>query len=305
MTRRMDLKVDYAFKLLFGTQENEPILRAMLNALLKLPKDDRIASLTILNSELLREYETDKQSVLDIYARTEKDEYINIEIQLADKYDMKKRTLYYWSRIYSSQLKKGSISYGEMKKTITINILDFDLLQETDRYHSTFRLYEDEEKFLLTDVLEVHFVEMPKLLRLWEQQAVNLEENEKERWLLILEADDREDIRRELEAIAMKDPVMKKAIDQWEDLSRDEKTWIEYETRKKAIHDELSAAREAELRQQRAREEGLAEGRTEGERQKATEVAKNLLAMDMTVEVVAKATGLSLEEIEKLKKQLH
>nr|WP_285844166.1 Rpn family recombination-promoting nuclease/putative transposase [Brevibacillus borstelensis] len=301
----MDLKVDYAFKLLFGTQENEPILRAMLNALLKLPKDDRIASLTILNSELLREYETDKQSVLDIYARTEKDEYINIEIQLADKYDMKKRTLYYWSRIYSSQLKKGSISYGEMKKTITINILDFDLLQETDRYHSTFRLYEDEEKFLLTDVLEVHFVEMPKLLRLWEQQAVNLEENEKERWLLILEADDREDIRRELEAIAMKDPVMKKAIDQWEDLSRDEKTWIEYETRKKAIHDELSAAREAELRQQRAREEGLAEGRTEGERQKATEVAKNLLAMDMTVEVVAKATGLSLEEIEKLKKQLH
>ncbi|MCC0567357.1 Rpn family recombination-promoting nuclease/putative transposase [Brevibacillus borstelensis] len=305
MTRRMDLKVDYAFKLLFGTQENEPILRAMLNALLKLPKDDRIASLTILNSELLREHETDKQSVLDIYARTEKDEYINIEIQVADKYDMKKRTLYYWSRIYSSQLKKGSLSYGEMKKTITINILDFDLLQETVRYHSTFRLYEDEEKFLLTDVLEVHFVEMPKLLRLWEQQAVNLEENEKERWLLILEADDREDIRRELEAIAMKDPVMKKAIDQWEDLSRDEKTWIEYETRKKAIHDELSAAREAELRQQRAREEGLAEGRTEGERQKATEVAKNLLAMDMTVEVVAKATGLSLEEIEKLKKQLH
>ncbi|MDH4620000.1 Rpn family recombination-promoting nuclease/putative transposase [Brevibacillus sp. AY1] len=305
MTRRMDLKVDYAFKLLFGTQENEPILRAMLNAILKLPKDDRIASLTILNSELLREHETDKQSVLDIYARTEKDDYINIEIQVADKYDMKKRTLYYWSRIYASQLKKGSLSYGEMKKTITINILDFDLLQETDRYHSKFRLYEDEERFLLTDVLEVHFVEMPKLLRLWEQQAVSLEENEKERWLLMLEADDREDIRRELEAIALKDPVMKKAFDQWEDLSRDEKTWIEYETRKKAIHDELSAAREAEIRQQRAREEGLAEGRTEGERQKATEVAKNLLAMDMAAEVVAKATGLSLEEIKKLKEQLH
>ncbi|CFJ35614.1 conserved hypothetical protein [Mycobacterium tuberculosis] len=158
---------------------------------------------------------------------------------------------------------------------------------------------------MLTDVLEVHFVEMPKLLRLWEQQAVSLEENEKERWLLMLEADDREDIRRELEAIALKDPVMKKAFDQWEDLSRDEKTWIEYETRKKAIHDELSAAREAEIRQQRAREEGLAEGRTEGERQKATEVAKNLLAMDMAAEVVAKATGLSLEEIKKLKEQLH
>lgn len=162
-------------------------------------------------------------------------------------------------------------------------------------------MYEDEEQFLLTDVLEVHFVEMRKLLKKWEQKAVNLQENEKERWLLLLEADDREDIRKELERIAMQDPVMKRAFEKWEDLSRDEKTWIEYETRKKAIQDELSAAREAEIRQQKAREEGL----VEGERQKALEVAKNLLALDVTVDVIVKATGLSAEEIEQLKKQLH
>lgn len=300
----MDLKIDFAFKQLFGTEGNEPILRALLNAILKLPDEQQIDSLTIMNSELFREHEEGKKSVLDIYAKTEKGEFINIEIQVADKYDMKKRTLYYWSRIYGAQLKKNE-SYAEMKKTITINILDFDLLPETERYHSTFRLYEDEEKFLLTDMLEVHFVEMRKLLRLWEKQAINLQKNEKERWLLMLEADDRDDIRRELEAIAMKDPVMKQAFAQWEDLSRDEKTWIEYETRKKAIHDEQSAVKEAEIRQQRAREEGLAQGRTEGERQKVTEVAKNLLAMDITVEVVAKATGLSMEEIDKLKQQLH
>ncbi|MGO0063637.1 PD-(D/E)XK nuclease family transposase [Brevibacillus fluminis] len=47
----MDLKVDFAFKQLFGTEGNEPILRALLNAVLKLPKDEQIASLTILNSE--------------------------------------------------------------------------------------------------------------------------------------------------------------------------------------------------------------------------------------------------------------
>lgn len=89
----------------------------------------------------------------------------------------------------------------------------------------------------------MHFVEMPKLRRLWEQQAVDLEENEKERWLLMLEADDREDIRRELEAIAMKDPVMKKVFDQWAALSRDDQKWGEYETRKKVIHDELCCTR--------------------------------------------------------------
>ncbi|MED3500732.1 Rpn family recombination-promoting nuclease/putative transposase, partial [Brevibacillus agri] len=109
------------------------------------------------------------------------------------------------------------------------------------------------------------------------------------------------EIRKELEAIAMRDPVMKRAFDEWEDLSRDEKKWVEYESRRKAILDEMAAVREAEIRQQKAREEGLAEG----ERQKAMEVAKNLLAMDMSVEVIAKATGLSAEEIEQLKKQLH
>ncbi|MCK9907343.1 hypothetical protein MXD63_46015, partial [Frankia sp. Cpl3] len=60
------------------------------------------------------------------------------------------------------------------------------------------------------------------------------------------------------------DPVMKRAFEKWEDLSRDDKKWVEYETRKKAIQDEMAAVREAEIRQQRAREEGLAEGREEG-----------------------------------------
>lgn len=197
-------------------------------------------------------------------------------------------------------MQKG-MPYTELAKTITINILNFRFLRETERFHTTFHLYEDQEQFPLTDVMEIHFMEIPKLMDKWEQRAVNPHDNELERWLLLLEADDHEEIRKELEAIAMRDPVMKRAFDEWEDLSRDEKKWVEYESRRKAILDEMAAVREAEIRQQKAREEGLAEG----ERQKAMEVAKNLLAMDMSVEVIAKATGLSAEEIEQLKKQLH
>jgi predicted transposase/invertase (TIGR01784 family) len=157
--------------------------------------------------------------------------------------------------------------------------------------------------------MEVHFVEMPKLLKLWEREAFNLHENEKEKWLLLLEADDREDIRRELEAIAMKDPVIKKAFEVWEDLSRDEKKWIEYETRMKAILDEQSFRKEAELRQVKAMEDGLAqgraEGRAEGERQKAVQTAKKMLARGKDVVEIAEFTELSVAEIEELKHQLH
>ncbi|MBY0055207.1 transposase, partial [Brevibacillus agri] len=82
-----------------------------------------------------------------------------------------------------------------------------------------------------------------------------------------------------------------------EDLSRDEKKWVEYESRRKAILDEMAVVREAEIRQQKAREEGLLEGKLL--------VAKEMLAEGESPERIAKLTKLPLEEIEKLKQQLH
>lgn len=316
VTKLMDLKIDFAFKQVFGKTGNEPILLAFLNAALQLTKEKRIASVEILNPVIQREHIEDKASVLDIHAKTEQGEHVNIEIQLANKFDMKKRTLYYWSRIYASQIQKGT-PYTDLAKTITINILNFRFLQETDRFRTTFHLYEDQEQFLLTDVLEIHFMEIPKLMDKWEQHAVDPHDNELERWLLLLEADDHEEIRKELEGIAMKDPVLKRVFEEWEDLSRDEKKWVEYESRRKAILDELAAVREAEIRQQRAeqraREKGLAEGLAEGlekglaegERQKAIKMAMKMLEKGKDVDEIAFFTELSVEEIQKLKQQLH
>ncbi len=205
-------------------------------------------------------------------------------------------------------MQKG-MPYTDLSKTITINILNSRFLHETELFHTTFHLYEDQEQFPLTDVLEIHFMEIPKLMEKWEQRKVNPHNNGLERWLLLLEADDHVEIRRELEAIAVQDPVMKQAFEAWEDLSRDEKKWVEYESRRKAILDEIAAVREAEIRQQKAREEGLAEGReegrTEGERQKALEIAREMLTEGDSPERVAKLTKLPLDEIEKIKQQLH
>ena len=313
MTKLMDLKVDFAFKQLFGKVGNEPILLAFLNAALQSTQGRRILSVEILNPEMQREHIEDKMSVLDIHARTEHGEHINIEIQLANKFDMEKRTLYYWSRIYAAQMQKGK-PYTELSRTITINIINFHYLPQTERYHTTFHLYEDYEHFVLTDLLEVHFMEMPKLMEKWRQGTINLHEDALERWLMLLEASDHEEIRKALEAIAMKDPVMKQAFEEWEDMSRDMKKWAEYESRRKAILDEMAAiieARERGFAEGRAegqavgREEGRAEGLAEGERQKAIEIAKEMLAEGDSVERVARLTKLSLEEVEKLKQQLH
>ena len=112
---------------------------------------------------------------------------------------------------------KEGMDYGELCKTITINIVNFRYLSHIHDYHSTFQLYEREQKLLLTDMLEIHFMELPKLLIKWRNREVDPREDQLVRWLLLLEASEDEEITQVLEEIAIQeDQVLKKAIDEWE-----------------------------------------------------------------------------------------
>ena len=65
--------------------------------------------------------------------------------------------------------------------------------------------------------------------------------------------------------------------------------------------DSLKAFRDVKNCIDSAEEKGRAEGRAEGERAKAIEIATQLLAMHLPIESITKATGLSEEELATLK----
>ncbi|KJR48046.1 Signal transduction histidine kinase [Desulfosporosinus sp. I2] len=94
----------------------------------------------------------------------------------------------------------------------------------------------------------------------------------------------------------MQDPVLHQAIAAWEKSSDDPMVREAYFARRKAVLDEKAAVREAELRLREAIQKGQVEGRTEGKE----EVAKNLLAMGMEISKVAKATGMTEDEVKVL-----
>ncbi|MDQ0218407.1 Rpn family recombination-promoting nuclease/putative transposase [Peribacillus cavernae] len=71
-----------------------------MNALLKRTGEEKIKEITYENSEIIGEYPGDKQSRLDVRAKTNKGEIVNIEIQLSNEYDMVQRSLFYWSHLY-------------------------------------------------------------------------------------------------------------------------------------------------------------------------------------------------------------
>ena len=86
---------------------------------------------------------------------------VNIEVQLRNKGNFDRRSLFYWSREYVKGIKSGQ-DYLDLPVVITINIIDFEFL-ETENYHTVFHLREDRETSLvLTDVLEIHFLDMVK-----------------------------------------------------------------------------------------------------------------------------------------------
>ena len=131
-------KVDFVFKRIFGNENNPRILISFLNAVIK-PKD-LIQSIQIMNNDIDKESIEDKFSRLDIKAKTNKNELINIEIQIKDEHNMVKRSLYYWSKMFEGQLTEGQ-NYDKLAKTICINILNFKCLK-TKEAHSIYRLKE-------------------------------------------------------------------------------------------------------------------------------------------------------------------
>lgn len=213
----------------------------------------------------------DKQSIFDIQAKTMEGKLINIEMQLFNKYDNEKRTLYYWSKQYSSQLEEGK-AYKLLRKCVTINIVNFNILPN-ERYHNIFHLREDHSGITLIDDLEIHFMELSKL----KGQPVPKEAGLLN-WLLFLKGED----TTNWEVLKMNEPALGKAMTALEYLSQDTEAQRLYEMRQKALHDEASML-------EGAREEGK------------LELAKSLLHMGVDMPTLAKATGLTIKELIKLK----
>lgn len=201
-------------------------------------------------------------------------------------YNMIQRTLFYWSKLYFSQIKSGS-KYSDLKKTITINLLNFDYLPY-ENFHSNHHLYEDTNKAMLSDILEIHFIELKKFSKV--KKDIN---NPLHRWLLFL-TNPEDEI---LEEIEMADSKIKKAHEVLDYLSEDEEVIRLAELRKKKIMDEIS-------RLEGAKEEGKKEGEEEGRYEEKVAVVRNAILLDLSIDKIVTLTGMSEEVIKKIMDEL-
>ena len=287
-------KLDVVFQALFGEVGNESITKGFLETIL----ERKIDSIDLSKNPILRrEFKDEKLGVLDIIAKLDKNEICNIELQIVDKKNIIERILYYWSRLYSRQIKSGE-DYKILQKAIVILITDFKIenLEELD-YHSRWKIMEDKQgkKIILTQKLEIDIIELPKIIGKEKEQDNLLD------WLYFLENPKSERVTEKMK----ENENLKEAVKKLDNLSEDEKMQRIADLRQKAIMDEKAIYEKGleiglEKGIQRGMEKGIEKGIMEGSQKEKIEIAKKMLDLKIDKETIAEATGLTEQEIEKI-----
>ena len=272
----MKPKVDFAFK---EIMMNETARIGFLSAILKLnPKD--IKETQILNTNLRKLHEDDKQGILDVRILMNNLVEIDIEIQLAELKVWADRSLFYLSKMYTEQIEAGD-TYKVFKRCVSISLLNFTLFPDTEEFYSCFHLWEDTRHTLYTDKMEFHVLEFTKLPKELQEDSSDML-----LWAKFINAEQKE----EFDMLATKNPYIQSAYEQLQIISQDKTKRLEYESREKALRDYNQLMYEAT---ERGKETGIQIGKEIGEYEKAVKIAKNMLALGISPELIAKATNLS------------
>ena len=199
--------------------------------------------------------------------------------------------MFYWAKMYTADFKAGE-SYESLHKCIAINIIA-DGFKLNDAIHSAYVLQEKEVHTPLTDVLEIHFLDLQAARRAQEAGIKESKRRHLINWLKFIGATD----KKERAMIATTSPVLQLLNEKIDVLTLSPIERKLYESRMK-LKSDISTISQTQF--SAGVERGKSLGIAEGSRQAKLETARNLRAMSLPLDIIAQATGLSKTEIERL-----
>ena len=258
--RYISLLTDFGFKRIFGTAMNKDLLICFLNSLFN--GKQVVKDVSYLNPEHVGDVYTDRRAIFDVYCEGENGEKFIVEMQNAYQTYFKDRALFY--------------------------------AKEKIRHH--VQLCDTATHKVFYDKLEYIYVEISKFNKPLEELDTLYE-----KWLYAL---------KNLYKLTQRpkelcDKVFDRLFEEAEIAKFTPQEMREYETSKMAYRDIKNSVDTAKREgiaegKEIGMKEGMEKGMEKGMNQKALEIAKNMLAMGLSAEQVAKATQLSLEIIKNL-----
>ena len=275
-------KNDRAFKEVFLNPNNSDLLKALLEFILKIKIDE----LEIKKTELLSGNVNIKDKRVDAIVHTG-NKKIEIEINSQNKDYLHTRSTAYICNIYQSNANVGD-TYNEDTDIIQVN-LTWGLGRNNDEM-KIYKIMNEKGELYVKNFI-IYEINMDYYDKIW--YSKNEEEIKKNQYMIMLDLD-----KKELENMP-KDKIVDKYITNVTIVNDDpefQKYMSEEEDKRKIQNSLLSEAKETGYTS------GINDGISKGENKKSIEIAKNLLSMNMSLEDISKATGLLIEEINKLTK---
>ncbi len=285
--KKYNLKNDIIFKAFFSRKGNEIFLIDFLEALLNI-KIKEIKIKEEVNIEQLAAEE--KGGRLDLQAKLNDGVIVNIELQMRNYFNIEERTTLYSSKVISRETERGS-SYNNINKVIMINILGYNLLEFEEYISDTVIVLNKHRDYEMLKGIKWYFIELPKFRK--QNPDLNKKINQ---WLVFLDDSDQEAVKM----AERKNNTLKKARKEIDYLTGDDAVRRLADLREKWEMDYVTGI---ECAEKKGISKGREEGRKQGEKENKIKIAKKLLEMGMEFTKISEVTGLSDEEIRKLKEK--
>ena len=281
---------------LWSNPKNEHLLLSFINGVLLDAGMTPITKATVMSPHNIKQFAVEKSIALDVRVEDENKRIFHIEIQIKCHFGFVNRILHYWADTYSSQLYMGE-QYNQLKPVISIIITDFDEFPLLKNFHTVFRAVADENpKVWLSDHFQIHLLRLAGVLKGHWENLVNVHEN-LQNWakFWVYAADKTEE---EMSVLVKNNPMILEAQRELKIFSSDKENRELVRSRRKFINETVimlnAAIEEGETK-------GKVEGKVEGKIEEKQETVQRLRSKGYDTNAIADATGLSEEEIMKLR----
>lgn len=274
---------DPIFKILFTNESKESNI-ALTDFLTDII-GKKVSNVVLQPNELSGESATDKQSEFDINCKIE-GKIVNIEMQGLNKDNhFGKRAEYHVAHLFNHYVTKGT-EWITSPQAFQISVLNF-IFDNREKDCINFYSMRNQNGKTLAGMLNVVFIELPKIEKLPDGLTLLTPVQMWGKFFLYASNPEKKDFITKLAEI---NRGIKMAVTVLKNISQDEINWY-HETRYwMHVSDEKTMIYEAKRK-----------GIDEGKKETYLEVAKNALKAGLSTEQISKITGLSAEEINKLK----
>lgn len=293
---------DRVFKLLLTSPDSKPVLIDLISAII----GQKVSNVEVRNNEVPPEDTGEKAERLDVNCVTDDGSQVDLEMQASrieevsdgNHQNLKGKSIYYLCDLHSSQSAKGKRRYDKLARTYQVTFCSYTVFPERVDYLNTYKLCNVQDGELLSDAIQIVYVELSKLKEIIKKSVSDMTDMEK--WAVFFQYASEPTERATVNKVIESKEALQMAGDLLMSISKDERERAVFRSRRMYQTDLASNLATAEDRGERR---GIEIGRREGAHDANIETARRMLRRNRPVEEVAEDTGLTAEEVEALKNE--